>query len=117
MIKFASSAIGRANYCQRQRRLRYIEEHGNQTDQRFPHQSGEVAPRLRGLLAATWVAAMAARRSAPPTPRNWTIAGEKLLKTNREEIVRGFGLLLSMMQQHEEVLKRLLRAQRWDNSG
>ena len=45
------------------------------------------------------------------------MAGEKLLKTNREEIVRGFGLLLSTMQQHEEVLKRLLRAQRWDNSG
>ena len=29
--------------------------------------------------------------------------------------MRGFGLLLSTMQQHEEVLKRLLRAQRWDN--
>jgi hypothetical protein len=39
------------------------------------------------------------------------------LKTKKEEIVCGFGLLLSMMQQHEEVLNRLLRAQRWDNSG
>jgi hypothetical protein len=45
------------------------------------------------------------------------MAGEKLLKTNREEIVRGFCLLLSTMQQHEEVLKRLLRAQPWDSSG
>ena len=35
------------------------------------------------------------------------MAGEKLLKTNREEIVRGFCLLLSTMQQHEEVLKTL----------
>ena len=31
--------------------------------------------------------------------------------------MRGFGLLFSTMQQHEEVLKRWLRAQRWDNSG
>jgi hypothetical protein len=45
------------------------------------------------------------------------MAGEKLLKTKREEIVRGFGLLLPTMQKHEEVLKRLLRAQPWDNFG
>jgi len=54
---------------------------------------------------------------SPPTSRSWAMAGEKLLKTKREEIVRGFGLLLSTMQKHEEVLKRLLRAQPWDNSG
>jgi hypothetical protein len=46
-------------------------------------QSGGVAPRLRRLLAATWFAAVAARRSALPTQRSWAMAGEKLLKNQK----------------------------------